>query len=274
MYTGWGRINVDSCLQITDPYTWNISEYTEYGGGFVADSSAGKETITFATRGDRQLSGDYLARRYEVRRSVWKPSGLESGPFVWARPCDTGGWGWSGRTYPNDYYNLQEPYCGLIPSSQKAPTCTLYSYTYKIWSVEGAPPETTYLEWYPDEPELLDWEYSALGCCIGAVSDDDDRGSERVSGLVSVVPNPGGGVVTIKFTLSKREEVSIGVYDVRGRKIRSVFAESAEPGNHKIVWDGRDDSGRAVAPGLYLCRMKTESGADGKKIVILRKGSN
>jgi hypothetical protein len=199
---------------------------------------------------------------------------LDMEPFLWARPCDTGGWEWSGQTYPYDNYNLQEPYCGLIPSSQAASTCTLYSYAYEVWNVEGAPPETTYLGWYPNEPESLDWEYSALVCCYGAVRGGDDPGGTDPSGLVSITPNPVGGVSSIKFTVSRGQKVSIALYDVRGRKVRALLDESMEAGSHKTTWDGQDDFGRAVAPGLYVCRMRTESGADAKKIVILRKGGN
>jgi len=275
MYTGWGRINVDSCLEIVQPWSgWRAEPYYEYGGGFVADSSAMRETIHFVTRQDRTLAGEYLARRYEVRRSVQKPTGMESGPFVWTRPCETGGWEWSGDTFPYDDYNFQDPYCGLIPSSQSAPTCTLFSYTYKIWNVEGAPPETTYLGWYPNEPESLDWEYSALVCCYGAVPGGDDPGESSASGLVSVMPNPGGGVTAIEFAVSEGQQVSIAVYDVRGRKVRAVLDGRVEAGKHKATWDGRDDFGRVVAPGLYVCRMRTDTGTDAKKIVIVRKGGN
>jgi hypothetical protein len=275
LYSGWGRVNVDSCLKIMQPWSgWHVGEYKEYGGGFVADISSELETVTFATRDDRYLSGDYLVRRYEIRRSVWKPSGLDAGPFIWARPCDTGGWGWSGETKPYDDYNLQEPYCGLIPSSQKALSCTLYTYTYEVWNVGGAPPETTYLGWYPNEPGLLDWEYSALGCCIGGVPGGDDPKADRAQGLISVMPNPAVGTITVEFTVPRREQVSISVYDVQGRMVRSVFAANAEPGLHKTLWDGRDSSGRRVAPGLYILRMKMESSTDAQKIVILREGDH
>jgi alkaline phosphatase len=50
--------------------------------------------------------------------------------------------------------------------------------------------------------------------------------------------------------------VTISVWDVAGRRVRSLAARSPlAAGPHSLAWDGRDESGTPVAPGVYLARV-------------------
>jgi hypothetical protein len=69
-------------------------------------------------------------------------------------------------------------------------------------------------------------------------------------------PNPFGGGIATAFTMPAAGYATVEVYDVRGRRVRRLLRDWKEPGRHAVTWDGRDDSGRAVADGVYLLRLE------------------
>lgn len=70
------------------------------------------------------------------------------------------------------------------------------------------------------------------------------------------VPNPFNPQTTISFSLPQRGEVSLKVFDVRGRLVNTLVQEVREPGMHSVVWDGRDTAGQRAASGVYLYRLQ------------------
>jgi hypothetical protein len=62
--------------------------------------------------------------------------------------------------------------------------------------------------------------------------------------------------------------VSLAVYDVRGRRLCTLLDSTLEPGRYAVAWDGRDDEGERVPPGVYLCTIDG-NGATGSALMIL-----
>jgi hypothetical protein len=60
-----------------------------------------------------------------------------------------------------------------------------------------------------------------------------------------------------RMTVSVPDErwITAVVYDVQGRRVRTVVDEPFEPGNFEVVWDGRTDQRREAGPGVYFVRM-------------------
>ncbi len=83
-------------------------------------------------------------------------------------------------------------------------------------------------------------------------------------------PNPFNPATTIEYVVATKSLVTISIFDVRGRKLRSLVRENQSPGRHKAVWDGRDDRGRQVSSGLYLCRMNTGEFNSVVKMLMLK----
>jgi hypothetical protein len=79
--------------------------------------------------------------------------------------------------------------------------------------------------------------------------------------LVRVWPNPSSSITEIGFSLPLGGAVRVAVYDVTGRAIAQPFAGTLPAGEHRVLWDGRNDTGTVVAPGVYHVRV--ESPADG-----------
>jgi flagellar hook assembly protein FlgD len=82
-------------------------------------------------------------------------------------------------------------------------------------------------------------------------------------------PNPFRPATTIRFDLPRRGPVSLRVYDVAGRLVRSLVDGSPlEAGRHEAVWDGRNESGRSVGAGLYFYRLQAGSLSETRRMVL------
>ncbi len=75
------------------------------------------------------------------------------------------------------------------------------------------------------------------------------------------VPNPFNPSTTIQFSLPQAGPVSLSIYDVNGRRVRTLVDGRADVGRHSVIWDGRDALGREVASGVYLYRLTTGANA-------------
>lgn len=97
----------------------------------------------------------------------------------------------------------------------------------------------------------------------------DDTQSRTVA-LNQNVPNPFNPQTEISFSLSGEAHVRIGVYDVRGRLVRVLADEVRQPGEHRLVWDGRDSAGEHVASGTYYCRMSSDGQVFKRPMTLLK----
>jgi hypothetical protein len=83
-------------------------------------------------------------------------------------------------------------------------------------------------------------------------------------------PNPFNGTTTIAYSVSERCEVDVRICDASGRLVKILEHGDREPGDHAVVWMGKDDEGRDVASGVYFCMMRAGGFKDSRKIVYLR----
>lgn len=68
-------------------------------------------------------------------------------------------------------------------------------------------------------------------------------------------PNPASRAATIRFTLLRAGRARLAVYDAAGRQVRVLASGIRPAGEHAVVWDLRDESGRAAPSGLYVVRL-------------------
>lgn len=77
------------------------------------------------------------------------------------------------------------------------------------------------------------------------------------------------GASRIWYTVPQPTHVSIAVYDVAGRRVRTLVNGVTPAGTHKVVWDGRNDSGFRVASGIYFCNMSALGFEKAAKLIIV-----
>ncbi len=83
-------------------------------------------------------------------------------------------------------------------------------------------------------------------------------------------PNPCCGTAFIGFELPMTARVSLRVYDIAGRMVRSLVEETVFAGRHHVVWDGTDQAGAEVSPGVYLYRMDAAGRTASRRGVMVR----
>ncbi len=87
---------------------------------------------------------------------------------------------------------------------------------------------------------------------------------------LTVFPNPANGQVTIDFTVMETTDLTIDIFDLRGRKIRTLNHKQLSPGSRQLTWDSNNSQGKAVPSGTYLLRLTTNSGTDLAKVMLLK----
>lgn len=83
-------------------------------------------------------------------------------------------------------------------------------------------------------------------------------------------PNPFDRSTGISLALDREQRVQVAIFDVSGRKIRTLQDGVLTAGPHQLVWDGTTDAGRAVASGTYYYRLVTADRTETRRMVRLR----
>jgi hypothetical protein len=84
------------------------------------------------------------------------------------------------------------------------------------------------------------------------------------------VPNPMGAESKVEFTLASEQTVEVDIFDVAGRRVRTIETGRRVTGRHVAVWDGRSDDGRETPSGLYFLRLKAGQHMQTTRIVRVR----
>jgi len=85
---------------------------------------------------------------------------------------------------------------------------------------------------------------------------------------MSVGPNPVAGSTEIAYGIAQAGRVELGIFDIAGRRVRSLVSGTAGPGTYRVQWDRRDEGGQGVAPGVYFARLRTDVGVVRKTLVV------
>jgi hypothetical protein len=88
--------------------------------------------------------------------------------------------------------------------------------------------------------------------------------------LTACRPNPFHSHTQINYALPKAGNVSLRVYDVTGRTVRTLASGHQKAGNYSVSWDARDSHGRQVPYGVYFYRLDTPGFRSVKKAVVAR----
>jgi len=88
--------------------------------------------------------------------------------------------------------------------------------------------------------------------------------------LLGNYPNPFNPHTAIRYELPADGPVSLELYAGRGQRVRVLVSGPQSAGRHEASWDGLDDGGRAVASGVYLCRLRAGAEVRVQKMLLVR----
>ena len=89
--------------------------------------------------------------------------------------------------------------------------------------------------------------------------------------VLDPIPNPFNPSTTLRFQVGKTGQVTIEIYDVAGKRIRTICKmRRFQPGSHDLLWDGKNKDGIDVANGIYFACFQINNMTDTKKLVLVR----
>jgi hypothetical protein len=83
-------------------------------------------------------------------------------------------------------------------------------------------------------------------------------------------PNPFNPSTQIVYQLAENGRVTLGVYDVSGRLVRTLVDGLQPAGAYSVTWDGRDDDGRLSSTGVYFCKLTAGKFSQTRRMVLLK----
>jgi hypothetical protein len=88
--------------------------------------------------------------------------------------------------------------------------------------------------------------------------------------LLHCAPNPFNPVTSIRFDLAEQSHVSLRIYDVAGRLVRTLIDRVMPRARHQLIWNGDDNYGNRVASGVYFLRLSAGDVVQTQKMVIIK----
>ena len=83
-------------------------------------------------------------------------------------------------------------------------------------------------------------------------------------------PNPFNPVTTLRYDLPENGLVNITIYDMLGRKVKTLINQTQDAGYKSIIWDATNDYGKPVSAGIYLYQIQAGEYMQTKKMVLLK----
>jgi hypothetical protein len=103
--------------------------------------------------------------------------------------------------------------------------------------------------------------------------DDEPISSTRVS-FAPPSPNPVTNGSVFRFSTPARTTMDLSLYDLKGRRVRTISRKEVEAGPHFVSWDGRDTDGHTLASGHYVAKLRLRGPGVNqeltRKVVVLR----
>jgi hypothetical protein len=99
---------------------------------------------------------------------------------------------------------------------------------------------------------------------------DDPSPRKRPILVLPNAPDPFNPTTEIRYVLPASTGVQVGVFDIRGRMIRALFAGNQSDGYHTVSWDGRLDNGSRAPSGTYFVRVVTPQGTGTERLTLVK----
>ncbi|HPG40862.1 MAG TPA: FlgD immunoglobulin-like domain containing protein [bacterium] len=95
-----------------------------------------------------------------------------------------------------------------------------------------------------------------LTVSVSATGIEDGKALPTEFKVAQNYPNPFNPETTIKYQVPKSVHVSMNIYNINGQKIRTLVNEEKQAGYYSVIWNGKNDSGVAVASGIYIMQIQ------------------
>jgi hypothetical protein len=124
---------------------------------------------------------------------------------------------------------------------------------------------------YAEVSHFSDLVIAPKGCACPAAVENSYYVPTQHS-LSENYPNPFNPETIIPFTIggSEAQRIRLAIYNLVGQEIRRLADRLYSPGVHSVRWDGKDNTGRLLASGIYIYRLETKTFSQSRRMVLLR----
>lgn len=136
----------------------------------------------------------------------------------------------------------------------------------RIYTMGG---DTVFVEMWPHSGEGTASCFKLIKHELGII-EKENYYSTLQHPLISAFPNPFANKVKILFSVSKKANVKLKIYNICGQRVKTLTDFETEIGKHKFVWNGKDDNNRELPTGVYFVRLETPDISITKKIIKLK----
>lgn len=246
---------IDNCYSKGNVTSASTSQSSTHGmGGFVGTYYSGGEIRNCYSTGTVQivgsLSGGFCGRF---------PSGVSENNF------------WDTNTS-----GLSSSACATGKTSAEMTNATSINNIYLDagWDFKGESHNGSEDIWnignernagYP----YFDWQFPSDDPTLTGILDPGPH-QPRKTELENAYPNPFNPETRITYHLAGKTDLSIEVFDLLGRFVKTLFHGNQVPGSYHINWNGTNENGFKVASGYYVIRMQTENSIQNKKVMLIK----
>lgn len=91
-----------------------------------------------------------------------------------------------------------------------------------------------------------------------------------ITGIKSVYPNPFNPSTTITVGLSKKSNVQVAIYNLKGALIRQLDSGTKDAGTYNMLWNGLTDDGQTCGSGIYLLKLTADGKSTQAKLTLMK----
>ncbi|MDD4309623.1 MAG: choice-of-anchor D domain-containing protein [Candidatus Cloacimonetes bacterium] len=91
-----------------------------------------------------------------------------------------------------------------------------------------------------------------------------------ITTLKSIYPNPFNPQTTISYSVKEPCPIAIEIFNLKGQMVKSLVHESKSAGEHTVLWDSKDESGKMVGSGIYFCRLSYNGTSVSRKMILAK----
>ncbi|MDZ4806002.1 MAG: FlgD immunoglobulin-like domain containing protein [Candidatus Eisenbacteria bacterium] len=181
--------------------------------------------------------------------------------YPWTCPV-TGEVGVSPPIFNGFFFFFGAPSCGpvtynlrnLVPTSAEQLRVFLGPHPYGSFNTNAGP-----------------WIDNVRVAVFGGATSGTEPAPAKPTYLTEARPNPASGATRIVFGVARNNTPTrIEIFDIAGRRVRTLLDRSLDAGSHEIVWDGRAEDGSEVVAGLYFYHYESGSLSETRKLVVVR----
>ncbi|NOZ56248.1 MAG: T9SS type A sorting domain-containing protein [Calditrichaeota bacterium] len=99
---------------------------------------------------------------------------------------------------------------------------------------------------------------------------EDGERQPEVFRLEQNYPNPFNSSTTLRYSLARAAVVDLAIFDLEGRRVKTLTYGLQKPGVYRVTWDGTDDSGSPVSSGTYFTQLRAAGETDTRTLVLLK----